>query len=382
MPELKYSDFSAQLVGRGANRNLPLAGGIELTARCNLRCVHCYVNLPLSAEGDLPTPIIERILGEMADAGCLWLLITGGEPLVREDFTRLYTLAKNKGFLVTLFTNATLLTPDHARLLEELRPFKVEVTLYGATEETYERVTRVRGSYRRCMEGIERLAATKVPLCLKTMAMTLNAHEVFGVEELANRYGATFRFDPMIMGRLDGQEGPRRVRMSPAQALEVDLSDPRRVQEWVKARDKFYGPPKDDGLLFQCGAGLNNFYVDAQGGLLLCPVTRSWRYDLVAGGFGEGWQKAMSARRQRRRTRPSPCSDCHLVSLCGQCPGWGETEHGDPEARVEHLCRVAHLRAEFLEKIAPQRRPTRPGDEAPRTEGPPLRAHAATPKGG
>ena len=355
IPEMRYSEFSARL-HRSLKQGLPLSGAFELTARCNLRCVHCYVNEPLGSGGDLPADVIERILREMAEAGCLWLLFTGGEPLVRDDFARLYTFAKNKGFLITLFTNAMLVTPDHVRLLKDLKPFKLEVTVYGATEETYERVTRVRGSYGRCIAGIEQLAAAGMPLGLKTMTFSLNAHDVKAIERLADHYHAEFRYDPMIMGRIDGKEGPRGVRMTPREVIEADMADPRRVREWIKARDQLCGPPSEGDLVFQCGGGLNSFYVDSRGRLVLCPVARSWRYDLTTGTFQEGWRQAGRARREMKRSRPSACATCHLVALCGQCPGWGETECGDPEARVEYLCRTAHLRAEYLEKLTPRAR--------------------------
>ncbi len=352
LPEIAYSDFSRRLHDVGVEAGLPLVGGVELTRRCNLRCAHCYVNAPLSeTSGELDAEALENLLAQIAEAGCLWLLLTGGEPLVRTDFPRLYAFAKNKGFLVTLFTNATLVTPDHAKLFRDMKPFKVEVTLYGATADTYERVTRVKGSFRKCIEGVERLASTGAPLCLKTVALSLNRHEAGAIEAMARRYGATFRFDPMIMGRVDGKEGPRRVRLSAQQVFEMDVSHADRVREWFKVRHRFSGIPVEGHLVFQCGAGVNAFFVDAEGGLVLCPVARTWRYDLLEGTFREGWERAKRARKEKRRTRPSPCATCHLAAFCGQCPGWGETEHGDPEARVEYLCRIAHLRAEYLKKL-------------------------------
>src|ERR1035437_1714272 len=87
-----------------------------------------------------------RILDEVAEAGCLWLLFTGGEIFARKDFLEIYTYAKKQGFLITLFTNGNLITPQIADYLVEWRPFSIEITLYGATRETYEALTGVRGS--------------------------------------------------------------------------------------------------------------------------------------------------------------------------------------------------------------------------------------------
>src|SRR6185503_239215 len=96
-----------------------------------------------------------RILDQMAAAGCLWLLYTGGEILARRDFLDIYTHAKRNGFLITLFTNGTMITEKVADYLAEWRPFSVEITVYGRTRATYERLTGVPGSYDKCMRGID-----------------------------------------------------------------------------------------------------------------------------------------------------------------------------------------------------------------------------------
>ena len=135
---------------------------------------------------------------EVTDAGCLWLLLTGGEPLLRRDFLDIYTYAKRKGLILTLFTNGTLITPRIADYLAEWRPFNIEITLYGATQETYERVTGIPGSYARCRRGIDLLLERKLPLNLKTMVMTLNHHELDQMKSLAASLGVQFRFDPIM----------------------------------------------------------------------------------------------------------------------------------------------------------------------------------------
>jgi MoaA/NifB/PqqE/SkfB family radical SAM enzyme len=118
---------------------------MELTFRCNLQCAHCYCNLPLNDQDainkELSTEKVCDILDQIADAGCLWLLLTGGEPLVRRDFLEIYTYAKKKGFMISLFTNGTLLTEKMADYLAEYPPFILEITLYGVTKETYESIT-------------------------------------------------------------------------------------------------------------------------------------------------------------------------------------------------------------------------------------------------
>jgi MoaA/NifB/PqqE/SkfB family radical SAM enzyme len=98
-----------------------------------------------------------NILDQIVDEGCLWLLLTGGEPFIRSDFIDIYTHAKKKGFLITLFSNGTTITPRIADYLADWRPFSLEISLYGSTQETYERITGITGSHSRCMHGIELL---------------------------------------------------------------------------------------------------------------------------------------------------------------------------------------------------------------------------------
>src|ERR1700722_5241974 len=183
MQQLSYQDFSASLHGSLFSQRIPINGTIEVTRRCPLTCLHCYNNLPLQ---DLDARASEltyeehcRILDEIVEAGCLWLLYTGGEIFARKDFLDIFTYAKRRGLLITLFTNGTLITPKIADYLTQYRPFGIEITLYGRTEETYERLTGVSGSYAKCLQGIKLLMERKLPLKLKTVAVTVNKHEIW-----------------------------------------------------------------------------------------------------------------------------------------------------------------------------------------------------------
>ncbi len=188
IPDVNYGSFSYRLHRMVASKRIPAGGSIDLTSRCNFRCVHCYVR---SNDGkrELALGEVERIFDELAAAGCLWLLITGGEPLLRLDFREIYLLAKKRGFLVNLFTNASLVTEEIAAMLSEWPPFAVEVTLYGASAETYERVTGVPGSFQRCLDGINLLKHNNVRLRFKTMLLRINRHELGQMMKMAQGLG-------------------------------------------------------------------------------------------------------------------------------------------------------------------------------------------------
>lgn len=348
IPEINYARFSDQLHKKVLAERIPINGSFELTFRCNMRCAHCYCNLPANdkdaSDKELSTIEVFNILDQIAEAGCLWLLITGGEPLLRPDFFEVYSYAKKKGFIITLFTNGTLITPETADYLVQWPPFKVEITLYGVTEETHEKVTRIPGSFRRCKRGIDLLLKQKIPLGLKTMAMTLNKDELWQIKEYAEGLGLKFRFDPILNPRLDGSKITCKLRLSPEEVVELDLADEKRVKEWREFCKKFIGPSKSDNL-YICGAGISTFHIDPYGKMSACDMTRFQNYDLRGGPFEEGWYQSIPEFLTLKPEGDYPCGKCELISLCGQCPGWGWLENGNPEAPVEYLCQIAHLRA-------------------------------------
>jgi radical SAM protein with 4Fe4S-binding SPASM domain len=349
IPEISYTEFGERLNKRVVAERIPVSGSFELTFRCNLRCAHCYCNLPANdqnaIEKELTTEEAFNILDQIAEAGCLWLLITGGEPLLREDFLKIYTYAKKKGFIITLFTNGTLITPKIADYLVQWPPFKVEITLYGATSKTHERVTQIPGSFKRCKRGIDLLLERKIPFGLKTMVMTLNHDEFFQIKEYAEELGVKFRFDSALNPRLDGSKTPCKFRLSPEKVVKLDLADEKRVKEWKEFCEKFVGPSQSDNL-FICGAGVSMFHIDPYGKMSACEMVRFQNYDLPCGSFEEGWHQYIPEFLNLKPEGNYPCGKCDLISLCGQCPGWGWLENGNPEAPVEYLCKIAHLRSE------------------------------------
>jgi len=294
-----------------------------------------------------------RILDEIASAGCLWLLYTGGEIFARPDFLEIYEYAKRKGFLVTLFTNGTLVTPEIADYLVEWRPFAIEITIYGATAETHDRLTGVPGSYESCLRGVRLLLERGLPLALKTMATTINRHELREMHKLAENLGARFRFDAMLNPRIDCSASPLALRLAPSEIVQLDLEHPERVAEWKRFSEKFCGAPANSDEAYQCGAGDMGFAIDPEGKLSLCVLARSDAYDLRQGSFREGWEQSLRKARRRKITRVTKCTACQIKSLCGMCPANGELENGDAEAPVDFLCRVAHLRAKAMDIPVP-----------------------------
>jgi radical SAM protein with 4Fe4S-binding SPASM domain len=356
-----YTSWSLSVKQRVGGKRVPLAGTIELTRRCNNRCRHCYNNLPANDSkalaSELSTDEIKRILGETAEAGCVWLLLTGGEILLRPDFLDLYNYARRSGLLVTLFTNGTLVTPRLADALAQSRPFSIEITLYGCIAETYERVSGVPGSFRRCMEGIRLLMNHALPLKLKSTLCALNAHEIWNIKRFAEQdLGLPFRFDALLNARCDGSLRPLDVRLSPEEVVALDLADPERVaalQDLARRPLGLFPVSGGAGPLYNCGGGAYAFAIDPCGRLRACALSAGDGFDLKAESFQAGWNHYLARVRELKNESDTKCARCGLRSLCGMCPANGELECGDPREPVDFLCRVAHLRAYAIKSDIP-----------------------------
>jgi radical SAM protein with 4Fe4S-binding SPASM domain len=350
--ELGEFEFGVRLSSSIGSQRIPLNGGLEVTERCNLACLHCYINQPAAdrqrAARELTAAQIGSILDAAVDEGCLWFLFTGGEPFVRADFLDVYRHAKRLGLLIVLFTNATLITPRIADELAEWRPYKIEVTLYGATAETYEQVTGVAGSFAQCMQGIGLLLDRGLPLEVKSMVVRQNRNEVAEMKAWAQGLGLTYRFDTLLTPRIDGSVHNRSSGLLPVEAVELDLADADRMAVWREVIEKEAARHVARDRMYGCGAGQRAFHVDAYGQLSACGLARRPAYDLTVGTFREGWRDFLGSVRQPRSMRTGACAACEIGVLCSQCPGWSQLVHGDNESVVEYVCELAHLRAADL----------------------------------
>jgi radical SAM protein with 4Fe4S-binding SPASM domain len=356
LEQLSYGAFSADLHQRQAGERMPLQVSIEVTRRCPLECLHCYNNLPM---GDMEAKRREmtkeehfRMLDELVEMGCFWLLYTGGEIFARKDFLEIYTYAKKKGFLITLFTNGTIINEQIADYLVEWPPFAIEITLYGRTRETYEALTAVPGSYDRCLRGIKLLKERGLPLKLKTVPTSINKHEVgamrlFAEEEL----GVEFKMDGQINPRIDCSQSPLAVRLTPEELVALDMADPKGKSEYLRLAKHDLEKPANlsqiDTIYF-CGGGMNSFAINAWGEVGICVISQQETFSVRAAGVQAVWEESLLQLRNRKRTRVTKCVECRIQSLCGMCPANGEMENGDRESPVEFLCNVAHLRAQVV----------------------------------
>jgi len=353
MDQLSYGAFSEVMHQRQTNQRTPQQVSIEVTRRCPLECQHCYNNLPMgdhdARSREMTTVEHFRMLDELVEMGCFWLLYTGGEIFARKDFLEIYTYAKQKGFLITLFTNGTLINEKIADYLVEWPPFAIEITLYGRTKETYEALTQIPGSYEKCLRGIELLRERHLPLKLKTVATSINKHEISAMRRFAEEgLGVEFKCDGQINPRIDCSQSPLAVRLTPEEVVALDLNAPKGISEYRRlVKHDFDNPPSlaQIDTTYFCGGGMNSFAVNAYGEMGICVISQQETFDIRQSGLKPAWEHSLHDVRTRKRTRVTKCIQCRIQSICGMCPANGEMENGDRESPVSFLCNVAHLRA-------------------------------------
>jgi radical SAM protein with 4Fe4S-binding SPASM domain len=362
---ISMPEFS--LWGKIRGKKAPMSFDLEITARCNNDCRHCYINLPAgdksAKEEELSFEEIKGIADEAVSLGAIWCLITGGEPLLREDFSDIYLYLKRKGLLVRVFTNAVLIKEEHVRLFRKYPPRDVEVSVYGVTEETYERVTRRRGSFAAFMRGLNLILDNGIKVRFKAMAMRSNFHEVPEITRFCQeRTKDYFRFDPLLHLRIDGDpvrnEEIKSERLSPEEIVALERSDPERSQAMEEKCDQLIVPGfshiKCDHL-FHCGAGSSSFAVSCNGIFRLCPSL--WHpdciYDLRKGSLTDAWHNLVPRVRDMRSSNKEfleKCRVCPIINLCMWCPANAHLEVGEMDAVIDYFCQVAHARARALKE--------------------------------
>jgi radical SAM protein with 4Fe4S-binding SPASM domain len=352
-PGRKFVSVAAQArvdaIGRTAVRErIPLNGSIAMSHRCQLRCVHCYLGeerfIPPVPAGELPTPFWLDVVDQITAAGCLNLLMSGGEVFLRRDFAEVYEHAVRQGLIVTVFTNGNMIDERAIALFTAWQPLLVEVSLYGATAEVYDKVTGIPGSYARCMQGIDALLAAGIHVGLKTVILRDNHFEIARMREMARERGAEFRVDPAISATFSGDVSPLEQRISAKEAVAIEMQDETMLDKAAEMLESRRGM-KSEERLFNCLAGVTSFHVDPRGTLLPCLMVQDGRngYDLKTGNFREGW-KTLAAFHEQGISDGYGCHDCDNRFLCGSCPAQSALETGSPHRKSDYYCELGEAR--------------------------------------
>lgn len=259
-----------RMLDRAFAASIPLNCQIEITYRCNHLCTFCY-NSP-SGEREMTTEQIFEVLRKVSELGVLYLTLTGGEALCHKDFFRIAREATRLGMALRIYSNGYLMSDSKVvRRIKALNPMEVEISIHGATPETHEALTKIKGSFHRTVKAIENLNEAGIKVVLKSPITRINQHELFDIKALADRLGRQIIFDAVITPKDDGCLDPLALRPDD-QFLE------KYWGEWYAQLHDGQEPPRgnhcaSDGSA-NCGTARSGFTIDPYGHLLPCVAFR------------------------------------------------------------------------------------------------------------
>ncbi|MDD5599657.1 MAG: radical SAM protein, partial [Victivallaceae bacterium] len=330
----------------------------DLTYRCNNNCRHCWLRLPPVAKKrseELSTIEILDIVNQARQLGVGSFAVSGGEPMLRNDFYEIFDYITSKARSYSINTNGTLITPEIARLMK--RKGTKMAAIYGATAETHDHITRNPGSYEATMRGFRYLQEAGAGFTVQLIPMKDNYHEFPKMIELAQslsrhyRIGAPWLYlsscgDPEINREI------KRQRLSPEDVIELDKPD---VAYEGRKRQKSTAEQTEDRLFASCIENRRDFHIDPYGKMSFCGFIKDpeLRYDLRKGTVGDCWDNFIPSLKDKVRDGREyfeNCGSCESKKDCRWCPGYAYLEHGRYSAKIEYLCKVAEANKKYKEK--------------------------------
>lgn len=356
-----------ELFNMGNKKRIPFSFELEITARCNNNCKHCYINLPINdheaMQNELTLNELKEILNDAITLGALWCKITGGEPLLRKDFPDIYLLLKKKGVMVSVYTNGTLISEEHIKLFKEYPPGIIEITVYGSTKETYEKVTRKPGSFEAFKKGVNLLRNSGIKPRLKAMVLRTNIHEIESISQYCKKFTKDFyRFDPFLHLRYDRDPIRNKdilsERFSPEEIIELEKNDSDRHRILQKTCKTLFHDKLSHyqcNHLFRCGAGRIFYSIGHNGYVRVCPAL--WHpetiFDLRKFTLKDCWNNLISRIvdiKSDKKEFVDNCRDCSLFDICLWCPANAFLEEGEMDTHIDYFCKLAHARHNAFNK--------------------------------
>ena len=352
--EQKWSKFIQK---HFASIRAPFTAGIELLPQCNFQCIHSYAASERTANVvSLSTPKILNIIDTLFEHNCVELYFTGGECLLHKDFFWIYEYAKTKGIFVAVLTNGALITQKHIELWSEYPPELVSITLYGASEDTYETVTGNKGHFHKVMRAISLLQKNHIRFELKIIGMKQNYSDIPKMRDFIRQCGqvnSILAWDIRPMN--NGSTTPISCRVTPQQAMEIEINDPERqsfLYHLACHLDHMQKTNRQKGrYLYPCSAGYQFVFITHDGHMQSCVKTVNPRYDLLHGNFDEGWDFLGKEFVDKKASSKFKCLECDKFRYCGQCSAAFMNENGNPEKPVDFYCELGELRKQYMHSI-------------------------------
>jgi radical SAM protein with 4Fe4S-binding SPASM domain len=342
-----------------ATVRLPLQGSIDLTYRCNNNCRHCWVAEPDTralCDRELSTDEWFDIIDQARALGTREWMISGGEPLLRPDFSEIVAYLKKKSTFLSVFSNGTLITPSITRLL---RGSDLQISLYGATSEVFDHITRRPSSFERTMAGIACLREHGIEFTIRAFPMKDNFHQWPQMLNMAKELADTVRIGAawLYLSAQGVAEKNREIaaqRLTPQQVIEVD---PPNVcyDERMDSQNSCRLDCSNDYLFDRCIATRRDFHINPYGRMSFCQsvVDPSMRFDVKAYTLKEIWNHKLPALAHTVRGGQrylSRCGSCKYRKECHWCSVYSYLEHRQHGKPVTYLCRIAKETVKYKEK--------------------------------
>ena len=336
----------------------PINATLELTLRCNLKCKMCMFRHSsqddiLLAEGELTASQWADIAKQLWDAGTLNILFTGGEPMLRKDFCEIYSSFYRLGFLVTLYTNATMVTEEIMQTLQKYPPHRIGITLYGASNQTYQNLCGCKDGFARALQGAKSLATLPSVLEFRTTLVQDNYQDIENITQLVEKeFGLPVTHSNTVFQSVRGGCMPvADCRLTPEQTVDMTINrtisrvrellpPERREQVELRLADPQPNCTAEEPkyTLLGCNGGMDNVTITWDGKLLGCQLLGNFSTDALKLGVAKAWEEWPYTVRLPKVN--SECSTCPHVSLCQVCPGVRMAECGNLHDRPDYICKI------------------------------------------
>ncbi len=321
---------------------IPLAAHFDITWRCNERCEHCY--LEHDGIGEMSTEEIKGVLDQLAAAGTFYLSISGGEPFMRMDCWEILEHARALKFNVKLKTNAVMIGPAHAARIRKIGIEQVQISLYSHRPEVHDLITKLPGSLRRTIQGIQNLKAEGVKVSVTDVLMKYNHGDARAVKKLAADLGVNFVVDPTITPMLNGDRSILSLGIS-----REELEEFMHSEEFNENAIEYCAPVSEHGddVLdgFSCSAGHSLAYISPVGEVYPCVQFPMPCGNVRQQSFRDIWygSPAFTELRTVHVRDLHTCSSCTHTAYCTRCPGLAYME-GDYRGPSPADCEKSYAR--------------------------------------
>lgn len=347
---------------RAANTQIPVNGSLELLPLCNMNCDMCYIRLSreeADARGGLRSVDEWIRLGqEMAQSGVLFLLLTGGEPLLFPDFRKLYLELKKLGIILTINTNGTLLDQDWADFFGRYKPRRINITLYGSDDGAYDKLCHYPGGFSKTVQAIRLLRERNVDVKINGSVTKWNRDDMESIYQIGRELNVPVHMDTYMLPGIHERGLPfeQQSRLMPeeAAAAEIDMRKAEMSQEdfreYVKAAVAL--TEKNDTVhsdQISCLAGNCSFAISWRGELRPCVTFEKPSVSVFEQGFGAAWRKISKEAKNLKINKA--CTVCRLRPICKTCAASAKLETGDYDAVPKYLCAYAKETERLLRKL-------------------------------